>query len=87
MALNMPIQGAAADLIKLAMVRVAQRLDREGLEARLVLQVHDELICECPEAEAERVKALLTEEMEQAAALSVPLVAEAKAGRSWAEAH
>ena len=86
-ALNMPIQGAAADLIKLAMVRVARRLDKEGLASRLVLQVHDELICECPEDEAERVKALLTEEMEQVADLSVPLVAEAKAGRSWAEAH
>ena len=76
-ALNMPIQGTAADIIKLAMV----------LAARLVLQVHDELIVECPEAEAERVARLLTEEMEGVVSLSVPLTAEAHAGRSWAEAH
>ena len=86
-ALNMPIQGTAADVIKLAMVRVARRMDQEGLAAKLILQVHDELIVECPENEAETVKALLTEEMEQVAALSVPLIAEAKAGKTWAEAH
>ena len=86
-ALNMPIQGTAADIIKLAMVRAAARLRAEGLESRLILQVHDELIAECPEAEAERVKALLTEEMAAAAALSVPLTASAGVGKSWAEAH
>ncbi len=86
-ALNMPIQGTAADIIKLAMIKVDARLRAEGLEARLVLQVHDELIVECPEGEAERVKALLQEEMEGVAALSVPLVADAKAGRTWAECH
>ncbi len=86
-ALNMPIQGTAADIIKLAMIRVDSRLRSEGLEARLVLQVHDELIVECPEGEAEQVKALLQEEMEGVAALSVPLVADAKAGRTWAECH
>jgi len=86
-ALNMPIQGTAADIIKLAMIRVDRRLRTENLEARLVLQVHDELIVECPEQEADRVKALLQEEMEGVAALSVPLVADAKAGRTWAEAH
>ena len=86
-ALNMPIQGTAADIIKLAMVRVHRRLKAEGLAARLVLQVHDELIVECPEAEAERVARLLTEEMEGVVSLSVPLTAEAHAGRSWAEAH
>ena len=59
----------------------------EGLEARLILQVHDELIVECPEGEAEQVRALLQEEMEGVAALSVPLVADAKAGRTWAECH
>ncbi len=85
-ALNMPIQGTAADIIKLAMVRVHQRLQQEGLQARLLLQVHDELIVECPEAEAEQVKALLTQEMEQVAQLSVPLIAEAHSGKSWAEA-
>ena len=86
-ALNMPIQGTAADIIKLAMIRVDGRLRAEGLEARLVLQVHDELIVECPENEAEQVKALLQREMEGVAALSVPLVADAKAGRTWAETH
>jgi len=86
-ALNMPIQGTAADVIKLAMVRVHARLKAEGLAARLILQVHDELIVECPEAESERVKTILTEEMEGTAAFSVPLIAEANAGRSWAEAH
>jgi DNA polymerase-1 len=86
-ALNMPIQGTAADVIKLAMVRVAQRLEREGLAAKLILQVHDELIVECPEPEAETVKTLLTEEMERVADLAVPLIAEAGAGQTWAEAH
>ena len=85
-ALNMPIQGTAADIIKLAMIHVDRRLRAEGLKARLVLQVHDELIVECPEEETERVKALLTEEMESVVDYSVPLIAEAHAGRSWAEA-
>lgn len=85
-ALNMPIQGTAADLIKKAMLRVDGRLRREGLEARLVLQVHDELIVECPEGEAEQVQRLLAEEMEYVAELAVPLTAEAHAGKSWAEA-
>ena len=84
---NMPIQGTAADIIKLAMVNVDRALRAEGLKARLILQVHDELIAECPEDEAERVKALLEGEMENAAKLSIPLTAEAHSGRSWAEAH
>ena len=86
-ALNMPIQGTAADIIKLAMLRVDAALSRAGLAARLVLQVHDELIVECPEEEAEQVKELLKTEMESVAQLSVPLIADAKAGRTWAEAH
>ena len=86
-ALNMPIQGTAADIIKLAMLRVDAALSRAGLAARLVLQVHDELIVECPEGEAEQVKELLKTEMESVAQLSVPLIADAKAGRTWAEAH
>ena len=86
-ALNMPVQGAAADIIKLAMVNVHRRLKQEGLQARLILQVHDELIVECPQEEAERVRALLEEEMENAVHLSVPLTAEAHIGHSWAEAH
>ena len=86
-ALNMPIQGTAADIIKLAMIRVEQRLAAEGLQAQLVLQVHDELIVECPQGEADTVAKLLTQEMEGVAQLSVPLTAEAKVGRTWAEAH
>ena len=86
-ALNMPIQGSAADIIKLAMLRVDAALRDAGLAARLVLQVHDELIVECPEGEAEQVKELLKTEMESVAQLSVPLIADAKAGRTWAEAH
>ena len=86
-ALNMPIQGTAADIIKLAMIRVRNRLLREGLEGRLVLQVHDELIVECPEAEAETVCKLVKEEMEGVCQLSVPLLAETHAGTTWASAH
>lgn len=86
-ALNMPIQGTAADIIKAAMVHVSQRMKAEGLQARLLLQVHDELIVECPEHEAEHVRALLAEEMEHVVAYSVPLDVDAKIGASWAEAH
>ena len=82
-ALNMPIQGTAADIIKLAMVRVHRCLAAEGLEARLIMQVHDELIVECPEAEASRVEQLLQQEMQGVAELSVPLLAEAHTGHNW----
>ena len=86
-ALNMPIQGTAADIIKLAMIRVEHRLAQEGLQAQLVLQVHDELIVECPQEEADTVARLLTQEMEGVAQLAVPLTAEAKVGQTWAQAH
>ena len=85
-ALNMPIQGTAADIIKLAMIRVRDALQAQGLAARLVLQVHDELIVECPQGEAEQVQALLAREMAAVADLAVPLTADAHAGHSWAEA-
>ena len=85
-ALNTPIQGSAADVIKLAMIRVAERLRAEGLRSRLIMQVHDELIVEAPEDEAERVAALLTEEMESVVSLSVPLTAEAKYAATWYDA-
>ena len=85
-ALNMPIQGTAADIIKLAMVRVDERLREEGLQGKLILQVHDELIVECPEAEAERTAKLLEDEMERVMTLSVPLTAEAHWGKNWLEA-
>ena len=86
-ALNMPIQGTAADIIKAAMVRVDARMRAEGLEAQLLLQVHDELIVECPAAEAETVRAILVEEMEHVVDYRVPLLVDAKIGASWAEAH
>ena len=86
-ALNAPIQGTAADIIKLAMIRVHDRLKAEGLEGKLVLQVHDELIVECPESEADAICKLVEEEMEGVAALSIPLLAETHAGKTWAEAH
>ena len=85
-ALNTPIQGTAADIIKLAMIHVDKALREQKLQARLVLQVHDELIVECPVSEREQVTALLTEQMEHVAKLSVPLLAEAKSGASWYEA-
>ena len=85
-ALNTPIQGTAADLIKLAMIRVEQALRQEAPQARLLLQVHDELIVECPQEQAEAVAALVSREMEQVAQLHVPLTAEAKIGHSWYEA-
>ena len=85
-ALNMPIQGTAADVMKLAMLRVHDRIRREGLQARLIMQVHDELIVECPEREQQAVETLLRQEMEQVAALAVPLTAEAHSGKNWREA-
>ncbi len=85
-AMNTPIQGTAADLIKKAMILVDGRLRREGLRARLILQIHDELIVEAPAEEEEAAKRILEEEMTGAMRLSVPLVAEATSGRSWFEA-
>ena len=85
-ALNAPIQGSAADIIKIAMIAVYRRLKAEGLRSKLVLQVHDELIVEAPKDEAEKVAKILTEEMENAYTLSVPLVAEAAVGENWYDA-
>ena len=85
-ALNTPIQGTAADLIKLAMIRVENALNREFPEAELLLQVHDELIVECPEAIAPQVAELISREMQGVSELSVPLTAEAKFGKSWYDA-
>lgn len=85
-ALNTPIQGTAADIIKVAMVRVHRVLAEQKLQAKLVLQIHDELIVECPEDEAEQVREIVRQQMEQVMKLRVPLVAEAKIGHSWHEA-
>ena len=85
-ALNTPIQGTAADLIKLAMIRVYNALQKHYPQATLLLQVHDELIIECPEEIAPEVAELISKEMEQVASLQVPLIAEAKWGSSWYDA-
>jgi len=84
-AVNMPVQGSAADIIKLAMIRLDRRLREEKLRARMVLQVHDELVLEVAEAEVEAAKALVVEVMENAYALSVPLKVQASLGKTWME--
>lgn len=86
-AMNSPIQGTAADIIKIAMIRVKQRLDREQLKSKLILQVHDELLIEAAADEEEYVKTLLAEEMRHAADLAVTLEVDVKSGRNWFEAH
>lgn len=86
-AVNAPIQGTAADIIKLAMIRIADRLKTEGLKARMILQVHDELNFTCPPEELDALRKLVLEEMASACTLSVPLVADDGVGRNWLEAH
>lgn len=86
-AINMPIQGTAADLIKMAMITLDRELTGRGLRAKMILQVHDELLLEAPEEEADEVLPLLREVMSGVASLRVPLKVEAGAGPSWAEAH
>ena len=83
---NMPIQGTAADIIKIAMIRVYDRLKSENMKARLILQVHDELIVEAPENEAEKAAEIIKEEMENAVTLKVPLTADAHIGKTWYDA-
>ena len=83
----MPIQGTAADIMKLAMIDAYKTLKKNKLKAKLVLQVHDELIVECPEEEADEVREILRNSMSGIVALSVPLVVDVKIGSSWAEAH
>jgi DNA polymerase-1 len=86
-AINYPVQGSAADIIKVAMVRIQARLAREGLAARMVLQVHDELVLEVPVGEVEVVRQLLRDEMEGAVELTVPLAVDIGTGNNWREAH
>ena len=83
--MNMPLQGSSADIIKIAMINVAKALNKGGFAAKLVLQVHDELIIDCPEKEAEQVKEILKREMEKAVVLRVPLTVEANVGKTWFE--
>ena len=84
-AMNMPLQGSSADIIKIAMINVHKRLKKEGFKAKLVLQIHDELIIDCPKAEANAVSKLLQEEMENAVSLRVPLVVDVGVGQNWHE--
>ncbi len=86
MAINTPIQGTAADLIKIAMIRISNQLAKRGLKTRMILQIHDELLFEVPEKEMEEMKKLIKYEMESALELSVPLVVDIRTGRNWAEA-
>jgi DNA polymerase-1 len=84
-AANSPIQGSAADLIKIAMIRIDKRLAAQGFAAKMLLQVHDELVFEAPPAEIPKLRDLVREEMENAAELSVPLVVDAGTGSNWVE--
>ena len=86
-AVNTPIQGTAADLIKLAMIRIQQKLDREGLKSKMILQVHDELVFEVPDSEIETMKKLVKEEMEGVVRLTVPIRVDMGVGKNWDEAH
>ena len=86
-AINAPIQGTAADIIKLAMVGVHRELNRRGLKAKMILQIHDELLLEVPQSEIEEVKDLLIKQMENVTSLSVPLTVECNYGKNWLEAH
>lgn len=84
---NMPIQGTAADIIKIAMIRVCESLEKENMKSRLILQVHDELIVESPADEAEKALQIVTREMENACELRVRLVADGKIGKTWYDSH
>ena len=86
-AINAPLQGGAADIIKRAMIRLPTELTRRGLAARMLLQVHDELLFEVPQAEVEETRPLIKRVMESVAQLAVPLVVDAGAGHNWDEAH
>ena len=84
-AMNAPIQGAAADIMKMAMIRVDKAIKDSDIDAKIVMQVHDELILEVKDSDVERAKELLLREMESAAKLSVPLTAEVSSGKNWLE--
>ena len=86
-AVNAPIQGTSADIIKIAMIRIDRRLRDSALTARMVLQIHDELVFEAPQSEVEALKEMVVSEMEGVIKLSVPLTVECKDGKNWLEAH
>jgi DNA polymerase-1 len=86
-AINMPIQGTAADMIKLAMIRIDEALQRSGVESKMLLQVHDELVFEVPKKEVEMIKTLVVDKMKNAMKLDVPIEVEVGSGKNWLEAH
>ncbi len=86
-AINTPIQGSAADLIKLAMINLSRRMKKEGLRSLMIMQVHDELVFEVPEDELETMRAIVRQEMEEAISLNVPIVVDVGVGKNWLEAH
>ena len=86
MAMNAPIQGTAADIIKIAMIHVNEELKKRNLKSRMILQVHDELLIEADETELEEVQQILQDKMEHAAELSVPLSVDMHTGKNWYEA-
>jgi DNA polymerase-1 len=85
-AINMPIQGTASDIVKIAMLHVDEAMRREGVKARMLMQVHDELLVECPVSETDRVVEILRREMESAVELDVPLIADIGVGDNWMDA-
>jgi DNA polymerase-1 len=85
-AMNMPLQGSSADIIKIAMINVARALTENGLKSKLILQVHDELVLDAPIEEAEKASEILKREMENAVKLNVPLTVEVHTGKNWYEA-
>jgi DNA polymerase-1 len=82
-AINMPIQGTASDIVKIAMIKVSRALAKEGLETQMIMQVHDELLFEGPKAEVEEASVIIKREMESAATLDVPLIADIGVGTNW----
>ena len=87
MAINTPLQGTAADIIKVAMIHIQNRIEESGLSTKMIMQVHDELVFEAPEEELQRVLPLIQREMETVMHLSVPLQVSIHSGKNWAEAH
>jgi len=85
MAINMPVQGTSADIIKIAMINLAAEMKKQKLKSKMLLQVHDELVFEVPEGEMDIMRALATRVMETAVKLSVPIKVDTKAGKNWGE--
>jgi len=86
-AINSPVQGSAADIIKLAMIRLHQKLPEKGLASKMIMQVHDELVFECPEHEKKSMENLVKQEMEQVVPMKVPILVHMDWGQNWSEAH